>query len=257
MLSRPAYSLFMLLSLAVFLSARRLLPRSPALARLPWWDRTMLALAGFVGGVLGAKLPFVDVADGWGLLLRDGKTLTTGLVGAYLSVELAKFALGIRIKTGDSFALPLALALAVGRWGCFFQGCCFGQATTLPWGVDFGDGMRRHPTQAYECLFHLGMALVLWRIMRRGALANQRLKLYLIAYCVFRFATETIRTEPAMWLGLMFYQAVAVLFGLGLIGQWLWPWRPCQRLLSALKRSSDGSGRFLRGLTPPGSPSSP
>src|SRR5262245_44205672 len=104
MLPRPYYTLFMVLSLAVFVIARHLLPKSPALAALNWRQRTMLALAGFIGGVLGAKLPFLDVDDGWltGMWFRDGKTITTGLAGAYLGVELAKFALDLRVKTGDS-----------------------------------------------------------------------------------------------------------------------------------------------------------
>src|SRR5207248_8358337 len=140
-------------------------------------------LGAFLGGVLGAKLPFAFAgggdwfADAW---LADGKTVTTGLVGAYLGVELAKWLLGVRGKTGDAFALPLALALAVGRWGCFFHGCCCGVPTTLPWGVDFGDGIPRHPTQAYESLFHLAMALLLVATFRYDRFAGNRLKLYLI-----------------------------------------------------------------------------
>ncbi len=230
MLPRPYYTLFMLLSLAAFLAARQLLPKSPALARLTWRQRTMLALAGFIGGALGAKLPFIDTDDGWltGIWFRDGKTITTGLVGAYLGVELAKIALKIRVKTGDSFAIPLALALGVGRWGCFFNGCCFGEPTDLPCGVIFHDGVPRHPTQLYEFLFHLGMAALLWQLSRRGLLVNNRLKLYLIAYCAYRFATEWIRPEPTAYLGLTFYQAIVLLFALALIAQWLWDMRQTQ-----------------------------
>jgi prolipoprotein diacylglyceryltransferase len=116
----------MLLALVVFLLTRRLLPKPAALTQLPWRKRAGLGLAAFVGGVLGAKLPFAltelrGLMDGsaW---LSDGKTIVAGLIGAYLAVEVAKKLLGIRVKTGDTFALPLALALAVGRWGCFFNG---------------------------------------------------------------------------------------------------------------------------------------
>jgi phosphatidylglycerol:prolipoprotein diacylglycerol transferase len=227
MLTHPAYTLFMLLSLAVFVIVRQLLPKSPGMARLSWRERTMLALAGFIGGALGAKLPFLDSGEGWltGIWFRDGKTITTGLVGAYLGVELAKFALNIRVKTGDSFALPLALALAVGRWGCYFNGCCFGQPTDWPCGVDFGDGVSRHPTQIYEFLFHLAMAGVLCQIIRSGVLVNQRLKLYLIAYCVYRFLTEMIRPEPAQFMGLTFYQTTVAIFAMALVAQWWWDTR--------------------------------
>jgi phosphatidylglycerol---prolipoprotein diacylglyceryl transferase len=221
----PVYSLFMVLALGVFLLARRLQPTPPAVRALPWQQRAGLLAAAFLGGVLGAKLPFVLAggADWWAgsAWLSDGKTITTALIGAYLAVELAKLLLGVRVKTGDTFALPLALALAVGRWGCFLGGCCYGSPTELPWGVDFGDGVLRHPTQVYEILFHLGMVVVLVAVIRAGALRGQRLKLYLIAYGVFRFLTEFLRPEPAGWLGLTFYQWVALVLVVGLSIQWV------------------------------------
>jgi prolipoprotein diacylglyceryltransferase len=150
----------------------------------------------------------------------DGKTITTGLISAYLGVELAKLALGVSVKTGDTYALPLALALAVGRWGCYCNGCCAGVATTLPWGVNFGDGVRRHPTQVYESLFHGLMAVVLGEMMRWNALRFQRLKFYPIAYGFYRLFTELIRPEPAWWLGLTYYQWVALVLIVGLAIQW-------------------------------------
>lgn len=221
---RLAYSLFMLLAAAVFLLARRVLPVPSSLAQLTRQQRLGLTLAAFIGGALGAKLPFAldsEVAfwraQAW---FTDGKTITTGLAGAYLAVEVAKWGLGVRAKTGDSYALPLALALALGRWGCFFNGCCYGIATTLPWGVDFGDGVWRHPTQIYESLFHFFMAGALLMLAFRDALPRQRLKLYLIAYCAFRFATEYLRPAPAAWLGLTFYQWVALVFAAALAVQW-------------------------------------
>jgi phosphatidylglycerol---prolipoprotein diacylglyceryl transferase len=224
---RAAYGLFMLLALAVFVLARRCLPRA-ATANLPPHQRLLLALAAFVGGTFAAKLPFAWSTGAWyrpEAWVADGKSITTGLVGAYLAVEVVKVVLGIRVKTGDSFALPLALALAVGRWGCFFNGCCYGRPTELPWAVDFGDGVPRHPTQVYESLFHLTMAGVLLMLMQRGLLRTHRLQLYLIAYGAFRFATEYIRPEPAGLLGLTDYQWVAVVLMVGLALQWLWEGR--------------------------------
>jgi phosphatidylglycerol---prolipoprotein diacylglyceryl transferase len=223
-LGRPGYLAFMLLAVAAFFLARRLFP-PPRPARLPGPDRLALALAAFVGGTLAAKLPFVwDAgADWWDLATwaADGKTITTGLVGAYLSVELVKLVLGVRAKTGDGLAVPVAVALAVGRLGCFVNPCCFGEPTGLPWGVDFGDGLRRHPTQLYESLFHAIWAVILVRLNQRDVLRYQRLKLYLLAYCGFRFAVEFIRVEPK-WLGpLTYYQVVVTGFAAFLAVQWV------------------------------------
>jgi phosphatidylglycerol:prolipoprotein diacylglycerol transferase len=222
-LPRLLYAGFMLVAAGVFLLIRWRIPKNPAVAALPLAYRFALAAAGFVGGVFAAKLPFLIGADPTDVpFLADGKTITTGLIGAYLAVEGVKLALGVRVKTGDSFALPLAAAVAVGRWGCFFNGCCAGTETRLPWGVDFGDGVRRHPTQIYESLFHLLMAAVVLGLMWKKWLTGHRLQLYLIAYSAYRFGTEFIRPEPAWWLGLTFYQWAAAVLGVGLAVQWAW-----------------------------------
>src|SRR5579864_9659405 len=103
---RLCYALFMLLGLSVFLWVRQKLPKPPALQALAWRKRLALGLAAFIGGTFGAKLPFVLGATGalgataW---LSDGKTIVAGLAGAYLGVELAKWRLGVRVKTGDTF----------------------------------------------------------------------------------------------------------------------------------------------------------
>lgn len=248
---RQYYTVFMLLALAVFLLARwKLTPPPRELRMVPWWKRAGLVLAGFVGGTLGAKLPFVLLRDdswftatAW---ISDGKTVTTALIGAYLGIELAKLVLDIQAKTGDSFALPLALALAVGRLGCFCNGCCYGLPTELPWGVDFGDGIRRHPAQLYEVVFHLGMAALLWQLTRAKLLRYQRLKLYLICYGLFRFFTEYLRPEPADWLGLTFYQWVALFLVAAMVIQW----KIDARLTAGAGRTDDPNGANVATVPP-------
>ncbi len=184
--------------------------RTQASLKLTPRERLAIGLGAFCGAMIGAKLPFA-VADWEGLLsgrawFENGKTIVFGLVGGYLGVELAKARLGIRVKTGDSFALPVAASVGVGRLGCFVAGCCHGTVTSLPWGVDFGDGLRRHPTQLYETAFHLTAALGLAWLSRHGLLRGQLFKLYLIAYLIYRSLTEFIRPEPVLALGLSAYQ---------------------------------------------------
>jgi phosphatidylglycerol:prolipoprotein diacylglycerol transferase len=192
---------------------------------LSWGERLAIALGAFCGGMLGAKLPFV-LLDWDGLLsgaawFDSGKTLVLGLVGGYFGVEAAKWALHIRVKTGDSFAVPVAAAIAVGRLACFSAGCCYGTPTDLPWGVDFGDGLRRHPTQLYEFGFHFSCAVILALLLGRGLFRGQLVKLYILTYLAYRFATEFIRPEPKLWLGLSVYQwailMIAPIFGLLLL----------------------------------------
>jgi phosphatidylglycerol:prolipoprotein diacylglycerol transferase len=197
--------MFVALATGILLSRRT----QPALGLSPK-QRLAIGLGAFCGAMIGAKLPFV-LSDWDGLItgrawLENGKTIVFGLVGGYFGVELAKASLLIRVKTGDSFAVPVAASVAIGRLGCFSAGCCYGTETSLPWAVNFGDGLRRHPTQLYESAFHLAAAFVLAWLQGKGLLKGQLIKLYIIAYLLYRFATEFIRPEPALWLGLSGYQ---------------------------------------------------
>lgn len=173
-------------------------------------DRRAIAFGAFVGMMIGAKLPFA-IAD-WGRFLAgtswfdNGKTILFGIVGGYLGVEVAKAMRGIRVKTGDSFAVPVAVGVGIGRIACFTASCCYGVPTGLPWGVDFGDGVPRHPTQLYETVFHLTMAVLLEMFLRRGMFRGQLIKLYILAYLSYRFLTEFLRPEPLFALGLTAYQ---------------------------------------------------
>lgn len=229
-----SYLAIMLLAIGVGAS---LLRRTQQPLRLPRWHKLGIAAGAYCGAMLGAKLPFV-LADWDGLLsgaawFSHGKTIVFGIVGGYFGVEVAKWILEVREKTGDTFAVPVASAVAIGRLGCFQAGCCYGRPTKLPWGVVFataidGPALRRHPTQLYEAVFHLAMALLLAWLTRRDLLRYQRLKLYLISYLGYRFLSEFVRPEPILAAGLTGYQWSAGL----LIPIFVWLWRRDARRLN-------------------------
>jgi len=203
--------------LAALLVMSILLSRWQARLPLAWWQKLAIGVGGFCGAMIGAKLPFV-LADWSGLVsgavwFSNGKTIICGIVGGYFGVELAKWALDLSVKTGDTFAVPVAVAVAIGRLGCFVGGCCYGTPTRLPWGLRFaraGDLLARHPTQLYEATFHLMMAAVLFTFQQRGQFRGQLIKLYILSYLAYRFLTEFIRPEPQFFLGLTGYQWAAV-----------------------------------------------
>jgi phosphatidylglycerol---prolipoprotein diacylglyceryl transferase len=192
------------------------------------FGKLWIGMAAFSGAILTAKLPFLipglpgfAAADGF---LISGKTILFGMVGGYFGVELAKRSIGLKTKTGDTFVVPVAASIAIGRLACFCGGCCYGTPTTLPWAVTFPaiDQLGRHPTQLYESLFHLTAALVAAWMIRRQILTSQLIKLYFISYCGYRFLTEFIRPESKIVGGLTAYQWSAMVIA-GLFA-WLW-WR--------------------------------
>lgn len=187
--------------------------------------KAALGLGAFLGAMLAAKLPYVLAS---GLPLWEaaawhtpGKTILAGLAGGYVGVEAAKALAGVSVKTGDWFAVPAATAVAVGRLACFVGPCCWGRATGLPWGVDFGDGVARHPTQLYEAAFHASAAAALWRLRAAGAFRLQLMKLYVVAYAAYRFLTEFVRPEDRVLLGLTAYQFGALALIALFSGLWL------------------------------------
>jgi phosphatidylglycerol:prolipoprotein diacylglycerol transferase len=187
---------------------------------LTGWQKFGIALGAFLGGMIGAKLPFV-LLDWDGFLsgrawFDNGKTIMIGLVGGYFGVEIAKWAMHLQLKTGDTFAVPVAVAIGIGRLACFCAPCCYGTPTDLPWGIDFklpadAEHTFRHPTQLYEFAFHITAALVLARLQQRGLFRGQLIKLYIISYLGYRFLTEFIRPEQRLWLDLTIYQWAALL----------------------------------------------
>jgi prolipoprotein diacylglyceryltransferase len=206
--------------------------------RLPLtrYQRWVLGFSAFVGAMLGAKLPFV-MQLGWeGLAsgvtwFADGKTILGGIFGGYLAVELGKWYAKISIPTGDSFALPVAVAVAMGRFGCFLVGCCYGVRTDAVWGVHFpsaGDPpeVLRHPTQLYEMVFHLLAAGILVLMDRRRWLVGQQLKAYLLAYLFYRFVTEWLRPEARILSVLTAYQIASCILAIVLLLLW---WRDAHR----------------------------
>jgi phosphatidylglycerol:prolipoprotein diacylglycerol transferase len=171
----------------------------------------IIAVAAVVGGVLGAKIPVWIanlpqlVAQPSTAALLSGRTIVGGLVGGVLGVWLVKRRLGIRERLGNYLVPSLCVGIAIGRLGCFFTGCCYGKPTSLPWGVNFGDHIARHPTQLYEAMFVLALGAVAQVTMERFE-PGMLFRLFMITYFTWRFAIEFIRVNPIAAFGLTYYQ---------------------------------------------------
>jgi prolipoprotein diacylglyceryltransferase len=181
-------------------------------------------VGGLVGALLGAKglvlLQHIDLLwldwQQWLLLIMQGKTVVGALLGGLLGVELTKSWIGLTQSTGDAFVYPLLAGTAIGRVGCFLTGLSdrtYGMETTLPWGVDFGDGIPRHPTQLYEIGFLIVLGMVIWWRSRSPYRSGVLFQLYLAAYLGFRFLIDFLKPDFHPILGISAIQ-LACLLGL-------------------------------------------
>jgi phosphatidylglycerol:prolipoprotein diacylglycerol transferase len=182
--------------------------------------RWSVVVAAAVGGAIGSRvLASLEqpsaFATGWRdpLFLFGGKTIVGGLIGGVIAVEWIKQRIGVTSRTGDLFAVPLAAGIAIGRVGCFLTGLddgTFGTPTALWTGIDFGDGVPRHPTQLYEIAFLMTLAIALAAARPALARSGDRFRVFMIAYLGFRLVIDLLKPDPRLALGLSSIQWACV-----------------------------------------------
>lgn len=199
------HTLFEILAYAVgvrlYLALQR---RRPTPSLVDPTARLAVMAGAIVGAVIGAKLAYwlEDPAAAFAgfpdaRALMAGKSIVGALLGGLAGVELMKAARGLRESTGDGFVWPLAAGIAIGRIGCHLAGLgdhTAGLPSTMPWAVDYGDGVPRHPTALYEIPVVLLVALLLqrWRAPRDG----DRFRAFMVAYLAWRLVIEWLKPMP-------------------------------------------------------------
>src|SRR3954466_5012624 len=142
-------------------------------------------------------------------LARSGGVFYGGLI---LAVGVALWYIrrvGLPLwTTCDVFAPGIALGHVVGRFGCFFAGCCYRTPTSLPWGITFTDpfaqtnvgtplGVPLHPTQLYEAGAELLILAVLLLTEKKGRpFPGRTFWAYMLLYGISRFIIEIYRGDP-------------------------------------------------------------
>jgi phosphatidylglycerol:prolipoprotein diacylglycerol transferase len=160
----------------------------------PWW---VVSLGAIVVGIVGAKVWYIVLyrsIRGWCI---QGFITTATLTATILLLVLHHVPGKVFL---DVTAPGLLLAMAVGRIGCFFAGCCGGPLTASRWGIWSSDqrvGARRIPTQLLESALAgiLGL-LVLVAFLRHGQAGGAYFVGGLAAYTLGRQRILHLRVEP-------------------------------------------------------------
>jgi phosphatidylglycerol---prolipoprotein diacylglyceryl transferase len=207
---------------------------------------TDISLTVLLAGVLGAKLLMivVDMIHGEPLArvfslgtLRAGGAVHGGVILGLLAFfwRIRKLKLPLN-ATMDALTPAVALGQAIGRWGCFFAGCCYGSASRVPWAVTFMDpaarefsgtpiGVALHPVQIYNSLANLAVMGILLLLGRKRRFKGQVAACYFFLEGIGRVITEFWRgdLDRGVWLPwLSTGRLTGFLFVI--IGVILWTW---------------------------------
>jgi phosphatidylglycerol:prolipoprotein diacylglycerol transferase len=182
----------------------------------------------FLFSWLGAKILFlytvpeqlsVTLVQETSFWLGGGFVFYGGLLGGLLYLAILK---GLRFPLNAEVLWclipPLTIGHAIGRFGCFLAGCCYGKETDLFWGV-FLHGAKRHPTQLLEFVSLLALGLFLLRSKKPK---TELVSIYLMTYGLLRFGIEFLRGDlirgtwgsftPSQWISITLIVAGTVIY---------------------------------------------
>jgi phosphatidylglycerol:prolipoprotein diacylglycerol transferase len=193
-------------------------------------DATDAAVAGVIGGLVGAKVLWTiefmgeqPVADL--LFSRGGLSWFGGLLGGVGTGLWMLNRKGVPIVPALAAATPaLAVGHAIGRVGCFMVGDDYGRPSDLPWALPFPQGLPPtfvpvHPTQMYEALALAAIAWALIRWRREGVDDGAVLGRYFVLAGSTRFLIEFLRINLQILGPFTLAQVIAA--ALVLTGVWL------------------------------------
>ena len=168
-----------------------------------------LAIVVLLAGLVGARARYVW--ENWGDFVINGSIDWRAIVdldrggmvwyGSLIGGVIAGVIWGWRLRIPllpltDAAAPAVAAGLAIGRIGCFFNGCCYGGTCNLPWAVTFPHlHEARHPTQLYESVVMGVMAVLLTIWHRRSPRPGTVTAAFLIGYGVWRYLNEILRVD--------------------------------------------------------------
>jgi len=112
--------------------------------------------------------------------------------------------------------------VALGKTGCFLNGCCFGSPTLMPWGINYASDShayhyymvqafnhisshawtvysdRIHPVQLYEVIIAVALLITGYQFLRRKVLPGTFFLLCAALYSLARLGLLFLRANPVM-----------------------------------------------------------
>ena len=183
------------------------------------------AIVGIPSGVIFSRL--LHVVDWWDYYVQNpgqiigasGLTAYGAILGAALGVwvysRFSKFNFGY---FADVVAPGIILAQAIGRIGCTINGCCYGVACSLPWGITYTNpdslaplGVTVHPTTIYEIIALMIIFGILLLLRGRLKPDGSIFLVYLGLYSLWRVGSDFLRDSTPFLFGLHQAQVISII----------------------------------------------
>lgn len=197
-----------------------------------------LSILIILGSFIGARLVYIILffADYQNNLIsilkfwEGGYVFYGGLIGAIISA-----AIYIKIKKidflqyADAIAPGVALGLGIGRIGCSLINDHPGSVTGWPWGIEWPDGVVRHPVAEYLSLNGLIAFLLLWLLRKRISTVGTLFFIFITYYSITRFFLDFTRAKELVlpnadphYFGLTVSQYISIILLIGSLSWFYW-----------------------------------
>lgn len=237
-----AYTLFVVLACVVTIGGSALYAHHRGFA---WRDIMVVIASMSVAGVCGARLLYVvtnstyysahpEMIVTWE---ATGFALTGGIISALIVALIVTKVRRMNLwKLGDTMVPFLGVGIATARIGCYLNGCCYGHATNMPWGVHFpllseahlhqlSTGTTNimhvqpvHPTELYEMVAALVGVLLAIIIIRKRLPDGTALLAFGLWFALFRLINHPLRVvsdsmTASAWMYVAIYITTALFCG--------------------------------------------
>lgn len=188
-----------------------------------------IALIAIPCAILGARIYYCAFYDkvydfvSFINILNGGLAVYGAIIGGVIAVVVYCLIKKLNfLDVADVLVPSLAIGQCLGRIGCYFGGCCYGQETdfhVFPFAVEI-DGSWRLATFFYESFATLIICIVLIVMIRKIKQKGFVFASYFLLYGIARFFIEGVRGDSLYFLGMRVSQllsAVLIICALALI----------------------------------------